>query len=512
MRIMTTLGRSSGVSDSVGAGDSAGDWPGSRTASRWAAGRAGRRYGGGSSLPSVAELVPRRPSPANAKTANTASRMATRRDRDTRRGYRRAGRRHGGGIVAPVGRRAGPRRPSPANAKTANTASRMATRRDRDTRRGYRRAEVPESSAGQTAGRDLVRAAPGQRHAGAAVAVAVHHVAHPFQPHLGPRRAAARPCGRAPRRPRAPAPAAAPGAGSRRPPPGTASGSTPPRRRCRRPRRRASAGRRTSGRRAALPSSHQRSRPTCSTYTTWPWTGCTVGSAARNLAPIPEQFTTASGPPSPVRGSPCRLSRVTEPPAASTRSSSQARWTGISTTGAVNVQPPSKPAGTATVSRRSGTASAHHGRSSRRGTTSVPSCIRTPLAGSPASRANSSYVARAQREHPLLGEGAVGVPDRGGHGRRGLARQVPGQHVDPVAGLEQPDRAGQADDARADDQDPAHGTKVRRRLPRRAARSGRHPRRRPRGRRTPRCPRRRPGCGSPRPAGRSWSRPPRPAP
>ncbi len=61
----------------------------------------------------------------------------------------------------------------------------------------------------------------------------------------------------------------------------------------------------------------------------------------------------------------------------------------------MKLQPPSYPAGTSTVSRRSGTASAHQGRSRVKplglATTSVPSCIRTPLSGSFAAiEANSS--------------------------------------------------------------------------------------------------------------------------
>ena len=216
-----------------------------------------------------------------------------------------------GGVVARVARRSWPRACRGSRTRRPRTRpARWRPARDRDTRprlpAGRRPARIrqtaqPSSSATSS------RTAPAQRHAGPAVAVAVHHVTDPLQPHLAAAPAAARPGGRAPPRRPAPAPAAAPAAGSRRPPRGTASGSTPPPRRCRRPRCRASAGRRTSAPRRAVPSSHQRSSPTCSTSTTWPCTGWTDGSAARNLAPIPEQLTTASGPPSPVPRQPVQV-------------------------------------------------------------------------------------------------------------------------------------------------------------------------------------------------------------
>ena len=69
-------------------------------------------------------------------------------------------------------------------------------------------------------------------------------------------------------------------------------------RRCRRPRCRASAARRTSAprRRRSEPPALQ---PDLLDQHHLPLHGCSVGSAARNLAPMPEQSTTASGPPSP---------------------------------------------------------------------------------------------------------------------------------------------------------------------------------------------------------------------
>jgi hypothetical protein len=62
--------------------------------------------------------------------------------------------------------------------------------------------------------------------------------------------------------------------------------------------------------------------------------------------------------------------------------------------------------------------------------------------------------ARRPRGDPVLGERAVGVPEGGRDRGGGLGRQVPGQHVRLVAGLGQPDRAGQPDHPGSHDDDP----------------------------------------------------------
>ena len=73
---------------------------------------------------------------------------------------------------------------------------------------------------------------------------------------------------------------------------------------------------------------------------------------------------------------------------------------------------------------------------------------------SPGSRANSAYVAAAPGGDLVLREGEIGVPDRGRDARRRLEREVTSEHVDPVAGLEQPEGAAEADDPGADDDHP----------------------------------------------------------
>ena len=55
---------------------------------------------------------------------------------------------------------------------------------------------------------------------------------------------------------------------------------------------------------------------------------------------------------------------------------------------------------------------------------------------------------------PLERERAVGAPQRRRDRRRRLQRQVPGDHVDPVPGLQQPDRARQPHHTRTDDDRP----------------------------------------------------------
>ena len=195
--------------------------------------------------------------------------------------------------AAVVARRAGSR--ACPGRRTRRPRTRPARRRSGGTEtpgRGYRRTDAdpnrdpePDGSAEQLG--DLARRSPssGSPRRRRGRSSAPRRRPAPAGPRAAP--AAARPGGRAPRPPPAPAPAAAPAAGSRWPPRGTASGSTRPRRRCRRPRCRASAGRRTSAPRLLTLSSHQRSRPTCSTSTTCPCTGWHRGVGGEELRPDP---------------------------------------------------------------------------------------------------------------------------------------------------------------------------------------------------------------------------------
>ena len=150
----------------------------------------------------------------------------------------------------------------------------------------------------------------------------------------------------------------------------------------------------------ASESSHHRSIPTWARRTTCPRTGVTEGSAARCRLPSPAQSTTTSAPPDPVRGRAARLCRVIVPPSSATRAASQSRWTGISTTGAVNDHASAYPAGRsdpcATPCTRSGTAGAHHGSGPGRRSTSVPGTISTPVCGRCESRSSSTSVVEAQ--------------------------------------------------------------------------------------------------------------------
>src|SRR4051812_42998932 len=75
-----------------------------------------------------------------------------------------------------------PRRPSPAIASTANTATTSARTRDRDTV-----PRLPAPAGHPQSGEELDalgRAAPAERHSSPAVAIAVHHGSDPLQPHL----------------------------------------------------------------------------------------------------------------------------------------------------------------------------------------------------------------------------------------------------------------------------------------------------------------------------------------
>ena len=76
----------------------------------------------------------------------------------------------------------------------------------------------------------------------------------------------------------------------------------------------------------------------------------------------------------------------------------------------------------------------------------MPRRIATPWAPSPWAASRAKLVVRVLPQAVTLSRGGqVGVPDRGGHARGRLQGQVAGEHVDAVAGLEQPHRARQAD-------------------------------------------------------------------
>ncbi len=129
----------------------------------------------------------------------------------------------------------------------------------------------------------------------------------------------------------------------------------------------------------------------------------------------------------------------------------------MSVTGVVKDHPLLQPAGTSPVCSRDGTAACHQGSGRVPLRTSVPGSIRTPDSGSvSASASKTAYDVRAQRGHAVLGQRPVGVPEPGRHRGGRLARQVAGDHVDAVPGLEQPHGAGQADDTGPDHDHPRH--------------------------------------------------------
>ena len=115
----------------------------------------------------------------------------------------------------------------------------------------------------------------------------------------------------------------------------------------------------------------------------------------------------------------------------------------MSITGAVNVHPSAYPL--TRVRSSSGTAPTHHGSALGSCSTSVPGTIRTPVSSSSASASKAAYDAADQAVTRSCGQRPVRVPERSRDRRRRLQRQVAGEHVDPVPGLEQPDGAGQPD-------------------------------------------------------------------
>ena len=218
--------------------------------------------------------------------------------------------------------------------------------------------------------------------------------------------------------------------------------------------------------------SHHSSRPICSTRTTWPRTGVTDGSSARTREPRPAQFTT-SGP----SGSRAIASRVTVPPASSTRARSQVRYTRH-----VHDRGPERPA---VAVRRPG----RHPVERRDG--SDPPRVGSPLPeelGPAAQHDAGGLVAREARQlgvrRPTPGgdlvprERQVGVPESGRDARRRLQREVARQDVDPVAGLEQPEGTAEPHDACADHDHPVRHAAE-------SAAPGRFPARENRGRALP---------------------------
>jgi len=75
---------------------------------------------------------------------------------------------------------------------------------------------------------------------------------------------------------------------------------------------------------------------------------------------------------------------------------SQRRYVGISTTGAVNVQPSEYDGGGDPTRTSSGPDPAHHGSGAGDRSSSVPAIIRTPVSGNPASCASSWKPTRDQ--------------------------------------------------------------------------------------------------------------------
>ncbi len=200
-------------------------------------------------------------------------------------------------------------------------------------------------------------------------------------------------------------------------------------------------------------SSHQRSSPTCSTTTTWPRTGVTDRSESEqpgaetravhhHVAALGERPDVEAGDgaaevldpgPQPVQVDRHLDDRGGEGPAVDVPRPQRGRplqaWDGG--------RPPGLHLG---LGQQLG--ARHH-----------------PHAGLVVVRLAREHLegARGPGGDLVRREGAIGVPDRRCHGRRRLAREVPGDHVDPVPGLEQPDRAGQSHDARPDHDHPAHG-------------------------------------------------------
>ena len=233
---------------------------------------------------------------------------------------------------------------------------------------------------------------------------APRHRPAPAAPPAAP--AAARPCGRAP---------------PRRPAPGTSRSA----------RRRIAAATSGDGRPAPLPldvgaadhdvararddvrrplgaalSSHQRSSPTCSTSTTCPCTGCTDGSAARNLAPdagaVDHRVRPAvAGARQPVQVEPGDRAAGRQHP----------RGQPVEVDRHLDDRRGERPAAVVARGHVDGLAQVGHGVGpprllvAGRATTSVPSRSTTPLSGcSAASAANASYVVRDQASTRSCGQ------------------------------------------------------------------------------------------------------------
>ena len=153
--------------------------------------------------------------------------------------------------------------------------------------------------------------------------------------------------------------------------------------------------------------SHHSSSPTCSTTTTWPRTGVTDGSPASSRA---SRAPSSSRPAAPRAGAPAPAgSRCRRPPRPAR--GSHARYTRH-----LDHRRHERPAvgvrrGAARTRSSAGTAPTHHGSGVGSCSTSVPRRITTPVVSSAASRASSSYVARAPGGDLVLREGEVGVPD-----------------------------------------------------------------------------------------------------
>ena len=165
----------------------------------------------------------------------------------------------------------------------------------------------------------------------------------------------------------------------------------------------------------------------------------------------------------------------------------------MSTTGAVKRMPSG-------VRRRSGTASRHHGSGASPGITSSPARRRTPAPGDAGQRRQRVVGPRRPLGHAVLRQRAVGVPERGGHGRGRLLGRVAGDDVGGHAELAQAHGDREPDHPGADHDHP-HGptsprSGARRRRPLAAPLAGQVARRRAGGRIARRRTRRR---GRPRP-------------
>ena len=149
----------------------------------------------------------------------------------------------------------------------------------------------------------------------------------------------------------------------------------------------------------------------------------------------------------------------------------------MSTTGVTNDQASAYGARGSTRSS-AGTAPIHHGSGVGLRSSSVPLRIATPSSPCVGEPRELGVRRPAPGRDLVLREGEVGVPDRGRDARRRLQREVAREDVDPVAGLEQPEGAAEADDPRADDDHPVRHAAE-------SAAPGRFPAREDRGRALP---------------------------